>query len=347
MVSDFCAAAVLISFGAVLGKASPIQLLLMAFFEVIFQSINEHIGLHYFKGYDIGESMYVHAFGAYFGLTVSKILNFSEVESEKESATVTSDLFAMIGTLFLWLFWPSFNSAVAVDEGQNRAIVNTVLSIASSCITTYIISTLVGKGKLNMVHIQNATLAGGVAVGTVADMKIYPVSAMAIGSFAGILSTLGYQYITPLLKKINLHDTCGVNNLHGMPGLLSGLLGILVAATASRELYLGDKLYKFYPSRIPALNSTEYFELGFNNNTSAYFEGGAGRSALSQALFQLASLGLTLGIAIVGGVITGFLIKVPLFEQVKDDEALFEDRLFWEVPEDEEHSEENFQLKHI
>ena len=96
----------------------------------------------------------------------------------------------MIGTLFLWLFWPSFNSAVAVDEGQTRAIVNTLLSISSSCIATFFISSIVGKGRLNMVyiyfsiyfsiilyylykvHIQNATLAGGVAVGTVADMNI-------------------------------------------------------------------------------------------------------------------------------------------------------------------------------
>lgn len=96
--------------------------------------------------------MYVHAFGAYFGLAVAKVLNNRELDTEKkESSTYNSDLFSMIGTLFLWLYWPSFNSAVAKDEGQLRAIVNTYLSIAASCITTFIVSTLVGKGKLNMV----------------------------------------------------------------------------------------------------------------------------------------------------------------------------------------------------
>ena len=58
-----------------------------------------------FKAYDVGESMYVHVFGAYFGLTIAKILNHEAVESEKESSNYDSDLFSMIGTILLWLYW--------------------------------------------------------------------------------------------------------------------------------------------------------------------------------------------------------------------------------------------------
>ena len=44
--------------------------------------------------------------------------------------------------------------------------------------------------------------------GTMADMPIQPYAAMLTGSVAGIISTLGFEYLTPLLKKIYLHDTC-------------------------------------------------------------------------------------------------------------------------------------------
>jgi ammonium transporter Rh len=51
--------------------------------------------------------MYVHVFGAYFGLTVAKILQIKgkDYENEKEGSNYHSDLFSMIGTLFLFLYW--------------------------------------------------------------------------------------------------------------------------------------------------------------------------------------------------------------------------------------------------
>lgn len=50
-------------------------------------------------------------------------------------------------------------------------------------------------------HIQNATLAGGVAVGTCADMNIGPFGAMLIGLVAGVISTLGFKYLSVSWKS--------------------------------------------------------------------------------------------------------------------------------------------------
>ena len=45
-------------------------------------------------------------------------------------------------------------------------------------------------------HIQNATLAGGVAVGSVADMVIQPWGAVLIGFSGGFISVVGYRIIS-------------------------------------------------------------------------------------------------------------------------------------------------------
>ena len=55
------------------------------------------------KAYDVGESMYVHAFGAYFGLTVAKVLHNKELENENESSSYNSDLFSMIGNIIFYI----------------------------------------------------------------------------------------------------------------------------------------------------------------------------------------------------------------------------------------------------
>jgi hypothetical protein len=68
--ADFCAASVLISFGALLGKLSAVQVLLLSILEPFFFSINEAIGMRLGVS-DIGGTMVIHCFGAVFGLAAS------------------------------------------------------------------------------------------------------------------------------------------------------------------------------------------------------------------------------------------------------------------------------------
>jgi len=49
--------------------------------------------------------------------------------------------------------------------------------------------------------VQNATLAGGVAVGSMANLAVAPGGALGLGMLAGVWSVFGYVYITPLLEK--------------------------------------------------------------------------------------------------------------------------------------------------
>lgn len=164
-------------------------------------------------------------------MAVAFILSIDrKIKSPNEGANYVSDLFSMIGTLFLFCFWPSFNAGTAVGDSRLRAVVNTFVSICASVILTFAVSAFVGRGKKEAAHVQNATLAGGVAVGAFADKNIGLFGAMIVGSVAGLISTLGFKFLSNLLKKIRVHDTCGIHNLHGMPGILSGLGAIVVAS---------------------------------------------------------------------------------------------------------------------
>lgn len=199
-----------------------------------------------------------------------------KLAADLEGSKYESDVWAMIGTVLLWIYWPSFNAVLATDDAAfERAVVNTYISLLASTVCTFFVSTLVhGEKKLDMVHIQNATLSGGVAVGAIADLFIQPYGAIVIGSLTGTISTLGYHLLQPrLYRQLGLHDTCGVNNLHGMPGLISGFISIFMCYIA-----------------IPS----DYHGLFLEN-----------RSMTTQALIQLAVIGITLFLAILGGLLTG------------------------------------------
>ncbi|KAK7071730.1 hypothetical protein SK128_020423 [Halocaridina rubra] len=335
--ADFTSAAVLITFGALLGKTTPTQLILLTLIEIPIFVINEVIGRTYLGAIDMGDSMFVHAFGAYFGLAVSFMLYREDAsESEKEGSSYHSDIFAMIGTLFLWLYWPSFNSGAAPGDDQHRGVINTYISLCACCVTSFALSSLLEKDKkFNMVHIQNSTLAGGVAIGTAADLMITPWGSFLVGVIAGVLSVVGYVYITPFLaSKLRIHDTCGVHNLHGMPAVLAGIIGCIVSAVASEDSY-GPSLYEIFPERAPEEGTAEFARV---RNLLPDLEPGSGRSAGGQAANQILALAITLGIALVGGIVTGFILRIEQFAKLKSSD-LFEDAKYWLLEEGEEEHE--------
>ncbi|XP_006629149.1 ammonium transporter Rh type C 1-like [Lepisosteus oculatus] len=316
--ADFCVAGCLIAYGAVLGKVSAVQLMVMTLFGVTLFAVEEYIILNLIHARDAGGSMVIHVFGAYYGLAISRVLYRPNLDQSKrlQGSVYHSDVFAMIGTLFLWMFWPSFNSAIAGHgDGQHRAAINTYLCLASCVVTAVMISSVVEKkGRLDMVHIQNSTLAGGVAAGTAAEFMLTPYGCLIVGFCCGIISTLGYVYLTPFLEsKLKIQDTCGIHNLHAMPGLIGGIVGAITAAAASKEVY-----------------SEEGFKLTFG------FEGEfAHRTASIQGGHQAAGIAVALAFGLVGGTIVGIILKLPIWGDPADENC-FNDEVYWEVPEDEE-----------
>ncbi|KFV91432.1 PREDICTED: RH-like protein [Eurypyga helias] len=287
--------AVVISTGAVLGKTNPVQLILMTVVEIIVFCISRLINKIILKVTDSIGMMHVHLFGAYFGLAAS--LGFSEPSPrcEKNASTTKSDLFSMLGTLFLWVFWPSFNSELAQNK-KNRAFCNTYFALAVSAVTAFLLSALTTKdGKFRMSHIHSAALAGGIAVGYTADSIEYPWIAMILGLLASVISILGscclQRCLNPALK---LHDTSGVHFTFGLPAVLGALAHVVLFVIKNTTVFPSyDLLYL--------------------------------------VMTQIGAFCVTISIAVVTGFITGLILNLKLFKNTPVAKY-FEDQFFWEFP---------------
>lgn len=102
---------------------------------------------------------------------------------------------------------------------QRFALTISIQFYCTNTVTTFVVSAIVSHGhKLDMVHIQNSTLAGGVAIGSVCNLLVGPHGALLIGSVSAIISVFGYRYLTVSSHFIWLYSTphsqqCDFNRL--------------------------------------------------------------------------------------------------------------------------------------
>jgi ammonium transporter Rh len=244
LLAEFAVASALIAAGAVLGRVRLYQYALLAALMVPLYMLNERLvldgGLGITKGFtDAAGSITIHAFGAYFGLGLAVALTSQRQRTVEISSDAASNRFSMIGSMVLWLFWPSFCCAV-VPPGQLAATaVNTVIALCGATMSTYVFSSILGKGKVAIADMANAALAGGVAIGATCNVVPIPF-AFAIGMLSGALCVFGYAFVQPRLqRRLRIVDTCGVHNLHGMPGLLGGLAAVVVLPGAAAAQVTG------------------------------------------------------------------------------------------------------------
>ena len=227
--AEFAAASLLIAAGAVLGRLKMPQYILLGLLFIPFYMFNEWIVLNGGFGFiptgavvDTGGSIVIHAFGAIFGLGVALTMTTKQELEKSIETDATSDRYSMLGSMMLWIFWPSFCAALVTPEQMPHTVVNVIIALCGSTLATYLFSVALRK-KVSIADIANAALAGGVAIGSTCANASFSV-ALIIGILAGGLSTFGFAVIQSKQQKwMKLIDTCGVTNLHGLPGLMGGL----------------------------------------------------------------------------------------------------------------------------
>ncbi|MEI7596662.1 MAG: ammonium transporter [Bacteroidota bacterium] len=241
ILSEFAAASLLITAGAVLGRLKMPQYILLGILFVPFYMLNEWILLDNGLGLiakgaviDTGGSIGIHAFGAIFGLGVALTMTTKQEFEKVIEADATSDRYSILGSMVLWVFWPSFCAALVTPEQMPHTIVNVIFALCGSTLATYIVSVGLRK-KINIADIANATLAGGVAIGSACAVASHTES-MIIGILAGAISTFGFAVIQSRQQNwMKLIDTCGVTNLHGIPGLLGGIAVLPILAVSDMK----------------------------------------------------------------------------------------------------------------
>lgn len=242
IMAEFAAASLLIAAGAVLGRLKMIQYIILGILFIPAYALNEWVILHNGFGFiksfvDTGGSIVIHAFGAVFGLAVAiSMTTLKEYKTPVESDE-NSNKFSLLGSMVLWMFWPSFCTALVEPANVPATAVNVILALSGSTLATYF-ATVGFRKKISAADIANAALAGGVAIGSTCD-TIAPGGAFIVGILAGVLSTYGFAILQPKLEGfLKKTDTCGVINLHGLPGILGGLAALLVVSGINKSSQL-------------------------------------------------------------------------------------------------------------
>ncbi|EDL29999.1 Rh blood group, D antigen [Mus musculus] len=291
---------VLISAGAVLGKVNLVQLTVMVLMEAMAFGAIRFADEKVFKMTEHIIMMHGHVFGAYFGLTVAWWLSRSlprrvgeNAQTEKVQMATSSSLFAMLGTLFLWIFWPAINSALLEGTKKRNAVFNTYYALAVSAVTATSMSALSHpQGKINMVHIHNAVLAGGVAVGAPGCLISSPWISMVLGLIAGLISIWGAKCPRACLNHM-LQNSSGIHYTFGLPGLLGALTYYclqIVTEPKSSDLWI-----------------------------------------ITQTVTHIGALSFAVAMGMVTGLLTGCLLSVRVW-RAPHAAKYFDDQTFWEFP---------------
>ena len=305
--SIFNSCSVLISLGCVLGKLSLTQYIILIIFETIISSLNFQLCDVKLRAIDVGGSLYIHTFGAIFGIAIYMVMFCSQKMKSKvlsqsyfNKSNYFSNITSFIGVLFICYYFPSFNSGLALDnKARYRASINTYFSIAGSIVGSFITSAILNKGRIFFEQLLFGSFSGGVIISGCCSVCIYHWPALLIGSLCGIIVVILLSQLKSSFTKWQFHDIYNIICIHGVPGILGVFISSMMIGDFKNRL--GDD-YHLY------LNDMER-----ENNI--------------QAGVQIGAIFITIGLSFISGIATGYLMKISTCGKV---EQFFTDSEFFE-----------------
>ncbi len=312
--SIYISCTVVITLGSIIGKLNIIQYLIMALFEIILTTMNFQLCQEKLQTIDTGGSLYIHTFGAIFALSITVVL-YCPIKANmmlfdtKNNPSYFSSITSFLGVLFLFVYFPSLNSILSEEiPNINRAKINTYLSLFGAVMGSFVTSGIINEGRIVLEHILYGTLSGGIIISGCCSVCLYHWAALIIGTVGAAIAVVFLSFIKPIFFRLGLRDTCNVIIIHGIFGLLGGFIS---------------------PMFIAGLDSEDITNFNLFIDSS--------RSNRKQAGIQVGALFITLGISFIGGIATGFLMKISTCGKLN---WFFDDNQFFNIDNYEQQFQE-------
>jgi Amt family ammonium transporter len=199
----------------------------------------------------------------------------------REKMAPHSMVLCMVGTGMLWVGWYGFNagSAVAADGVAANAFTTTTIATAVAAFTWAMIEKIF-RGQPSILGFCSGAVAGLVVI-TPATGFVNSTGAVIIGVLAAVLP---YLFVTKVKAKFGYDDALDTFGVHAIGGTLGAFLtGLLATGAVNANLTSGAALK--------------------NGLAKLVTEGGLWHE-------QLKAIAITLGLAVIGTVLIGFVVKV-------------------------------------
>ena len=273
MKAIFISSSTLITLGSVLGKLSIIQYIIMALFETILSSLNYQLCEVKLYAIDYGGSLYIHSFGAIFALAITAVLFCSskiKLSFQNYDYLNKSNYFSNL-TSFLGII-----ILFCYFPSFNSALAEEVLR---------------DEGRINTYLSLFGSVMGSFITSGICNRGRFIFEEIFMGSISGAIIISGC--CTVCLEK------------HWAP-ILIGTLGSIIIV-----LYL-SKIKPFFVKwglqdtcNIIILHGISGLLGAFI--TPMFF---SGDDSGKKAAIQIGSIFITIGISFIGGIATGYLMKI-------------------------------------
>ncbi len=167
---------------------------------------------------DFAGSTVVHSVGAWAGLAGAIVLGPRmgkySIDGKPQALPGHNIPMAALGVFILWLGWYGFNPGSTTAQGGDIAVVAVTTTLAASAGAIAAMLTSWVKFRYPDVGMSlNGALAGLVAI-TAPCYNVSPVSAIIIGSVAGVIVVLSVL----LIETMGVDDPVGAVSVHGVCG---------------------------------------------------------------------------------------------------------------------------------